>query len=40
MVLQITWVDWLIILLYFGSVLGIGFYLKRFAGTGEDFFLS
>lgn len=40
MVLQISWVDWLIIFFYFASVLGIGFYLKRFAGTGEDFFLA
>ncbi len=33
-------VDWLIIGIYFVVVLGIGFYLKRFAGTGEDFFLA
>jgi SSS family solute:Na+ symporter len=33
-------VDLAIIVLYFGLVLGIGFYLKRFAKTGEDFFLA
>ena len=38
--LEISWVDWLIILLYFVFVIGIGVYLKRFAGTGEDFFLA
>ncbi len=29
-----------IVAIYFIVVLGIGFYLKRFAGTGEDFFLA
>lgn len=38
--LEISWVDWLIIALYFGFVLGIGIYLRRFAKTGEDFFLA
>src|SRR5947199_1489659 len=33
-------VDLGIIAFYFGLVLGIGFYLKRFANTGEDFFLA
>ena len=33
-------VDAAIIALYFLLVLGIGFYLKRFATTGEDFFLA
>ena len=33
-------VDWLIIAIYFVVVLGIGFYLKRFTGTGEDFFMA
>ncbi len=40
MILHISWVDWMIILLYFAFILGIGFYLKRFSGTGEDFFLA
>ena len=33
-------VDLAIIVFYFGLVLAIGFYLKRFAQTGEDFFLA
>src|SRR5256714_2308807 len=33
-------VDLVIIALYFAMVLGIGFYLKRFTKTGEDFFLA
>ena len=33
-------VDLVIITLYFALVLAIGFYLKRFAKTGEDFFLA
>jgi SSS family solute:Na+ symporter len=33
-------VDLAIIVIYFGLVLVIGFYLKRFANTGEDFFLA
>ncbi len=33
-------VDVAIIVIYFVSVLGIGFYLKKFAKTGEDFFVA
>ncbi len=33
-------VDYAIIAIYFLMVLGIGFYLKRFAKSGEDFFLA
>jgi SSS family solute:Na+ symporter len=33
-------VDLIIVTLYFVAVLGIGFYLKRFTKTGEDFFLA
>jgi SSS family solute:Na+ symporter len=33
-------VDLAIIVIYFLMVLGIGFYLKRFAQSGEDFFLA
>jgi solute:Na+ symporter, SSS family len=33
-------VDLAIVAIYFALVLGIGFYLKRFANTGEDFFLA
>ena len=39
-IIALTWVDMLIIVLYFVLVLGIGFYLKKFAETGEDFFLA
>src|SRR5690242_5072831 len=37
---HLSGVDLLIIAIYFLLVLGIGFYLKRFAKTGEDFFLA
>ncbi|MFB0515833.1 MAG: sodium:solute symporter family protein [Candidatus Neomarinimicrobiota bacterium] len=40
MTFQIGSIDWIIIGLYFAFVLGIGVYLRRFAGTGEDFFLA
>ena len=33
-------VDIAIIALYFAMVLGIGFYLKKYANTGEEFFLA
>jgi SSS family solute:Na+ symporter len=38
--MTLSTVDLLIIVLYFAAVLGIGFYLKRFTKTGEDFFLA
>jgi len=38
--LRLSFIDLVIIVIYFGIVLGIGFYLKRFASTGEDFFLA
>jgi SSS family solute:Na+ symporter len=38
--LTLSGVDIAIIALYFVTVLGIGFYLKRFTKTGEDFFLA
>ena len=37
---HLTLVDLVIVVLYFAMVLGIGFYLKRFANTSEDFFLA
>ena len=37
---HLSGVDLLIIAIYFLLVLGIGFYLKKFAKTGEDFFLA
>jgi SSS family solute:Na+ symporter len=36
----LTFIDWLIMLLYFVFVLGIGFALRRFVKTGNDFFLA
>jgi len=33
-------VDVAIVVLYFGLVLAIGFYMKRFARTGEEFFMA
>ncbi len=33
-------VDWLVIALYFAAIIGIGFYLKKFASTSEDFFIA
>ncbi len=38
--LSLSPIDLIIIALYFVMVLGIGFYLKRFTKTGEDFFLA
>ena len=38
--LTLSPVDLVVIALYFAMVLGIGFYLKRFTRTGEDFFLA
>jgi len=36
----LTSVDWVIILVYFGFVLGIGWYLRKFMKNEEDFFLA
>ena len=36
--ISLSVIDWLIILLYFVFVIGIGYYLKKFMGTKEDFF--
>jgi SSS family solute:Na+ symporter len=33
-------VDWFIILFYFAFIIGLGFYLKRFTKSEEDFFLA
>src|SRR3970040_552503 len=38
--MQLQWIDYLIIVIYFGFVLGIGYVLKNFAKTSTDFFLS
>src|SRR5271169_3717601 len=37
---ELRWIDYLIILIYFIFVLGIGFVLKRFVKTSGDFLLS
>jgi solute:Na+ symporter, SSS family len=39
-VISLGGVDLAIVAIYFVAVLGIGFYLKRFAQSGEDFFLA
>jgi SSS family solute:Na+ symporter len=36
----LTYIDWIIMLLYFASVLGIGAVLKRYVKTSTDFFLA
>ncbi len=36
----LTFVDWLVILIYFVFILGIGVYLKKFTTSHEDFFLA
>src|SRR3954465_7172817 len=38
--MNLTFIDWTIMLVYLAFVLGIGFALKRFMKTSEDFFLS
>ncbi|HEY9166381.1 MAG TPA: sodium/solute symporter [Candidatus Kryptonia bacterium] len=38
--LTMTPVDWVIIVLYFVVVLVIGFYLKKYTHTGEEFFMA
>src|SRR3954465_13468788 len=38
--MTLSTVDLAIIVLYFAAVLGIGFYLKKYTKTGEDFFLA
>src|SRR5512136_3101399 len=38
--LSLSTIDLIIIILYFCFVLGIGFYLKKFTRTGEDFFMA
>jgi solute:Na+ symporter, SSS family len=37
---SLTWIDSLVIAVYFVFVLGIGFYLMKFTKTGDDFFLA
>jgi len=37
---NLSFIDWLIMLVYFAFVLGIGFALKRYMRTSNDFFLA
>ena len=37
---NLTYIDWLIMLVYFAFVLGVGFALKRYMRTSNDFFLA
>ena len=38
--IHLTTIDWIIIVLYFVAIIGIGLYLRRFTKTGEDFFMA
>src|SRR5438034_1866605 len=38
--MKLTFIDWIIMLVYFAFVLGIGWALKRYMKTSTDFFLS
>jgi SSS family solute:Na+ symporter len=34
---QLQWIDYVVMIIYFGFVLGIGFLLKRFMRTSSEF---
>jgi SSS family solute:Na+ symporter len=38
--ISLSVIDWIIVATYFAFVLGIGFYLKRYTTSGDDFFLA
>lgn len=38
--IELAWLDWSVVLLYFVAIIAIGLYLKKFTKTGEDFFLA
>ncbi len=38
--MKLTFIDWIIMLVYFAFVLGVGWALKRYMKTSTDFFLS
>ena len=38
--MHLAWIDWLVMLVYFAFVLGIGFALKRYIRSSNDFFLA
>jgi SSS family solute:Na+ symporter len=38
--IELAWLDWSVVILYFVAIIAIGLYLKKFTKTGEDFFLA
>lgn len=38
--ISLAFVDWLVIAVYFAFIIGIGFYLKKYTRSDEDFFLA
>jgi SSS family solute:Na+ symporter len=38
--INLSLVDWLVLAVYFAFILGLGYYLKRFTKSQEDFFLA
>lgn len=38
--ISLGFIDWIIIVLYFVIIISVGFYLKNYASTGDDFFLA
>ena len=38
--MELAWIDICIIVFYFIFIIGVGWYLKKFTKTGEDFFLA
>jgi len=36
----LSFIDWVIIIIYFGFVLGIGLYLRKYTLNQNDFFLA
>jgi solute:Na+ symporter, SSS family len=39
-IIELSTLDWVIIVLYFVFIIGIGLYLKKFSDTSEDYFLA
>ncbi len=40
MKISVVWIDYIVISVYFIGILGIGWYLKKYTKTGDDFFLA
>src|SRR5438046_10746471 len=38
--MTLSLLDWILMLVYFGFVLGVGFALRRYTRTSKDFFLA